>query len=90
MAENQKDTQKEFRAFFENMPLAKMMQKMMDPEGGCCGFNCAEMMSQMMKMCGKDRTEKEGAQEKPVYSTQFLFRRPFSSKYFCQPSGLQT
>ena len=61
MTENQKDSQKEFRAFFENMPFAKMMQKMRDPKRNCCGFSCSEMMSQMMKMCGKGRTEKEEA-----------------------------
>ena len=61
MAENQKDTQKECRAFFENIPFAKMMQKMTDPKGGCCDFSSSEMMSQMVKMCGKGQPEKEEA-----------------------------
>lgn len=59
MTENQKDTQKECRAFFEKMPFAKMMKKMTGPKGGCCDFSCSEMMSQMMKMRSKGRTEKE-------------------------------
>lgn len=61
MTGKQNDSQKEFRAFFENMPFAKMMQKMMDQKGSCCGFRCSEMMSQMMKMCGNWRAEKEEA-----------------------------
>jgi len=59
MTENQKDSQKECRAFFENMPFAKMMAKMTGPKGGCCDFTCSEMMSQMMKMCSRGRTEKD-------------------------------
>jgi hypothetical protein len=58
MTENQKDNRKGCQAFFESMPMAKMMKKMTGPEGNCCGFNCSEMMSQMMKMCGKGRTGK--------------------------------
>jgi hypothetical protein len=61
MTENQKDTQKECRAFFERMPFAKMMKKMTGPKGGCCDFSCSEMMSQMMKMCSRGQTEKEEA-----------------------------
>jgi hypothetical protein len=61
MPENQKDIHKECRAFFENMPFAKMMQKMKDSKGGCCDFSCAEMMSQMMKKCSGGQTEKEEA-----------------------------
>jgi len=61
MTENQKDPQKECRAFFENLPFARMMQEMKDPKGSCCGFSCSEMMSQMMKMCSKGRTEREEA-----------------------------
>jgi hypothetical protein len=60
MTGNQKDTQKECRAFFENMPLAKMMKKMMmGRKGGCCDFTCSEMMSQMMEMCSRGRAEKD-------------------------------
>lgn len=61
MTENQKGTQKECHAFFENMPLAKMMKKMTGAKGSCCDVSCSEMMSQMMKMCGKGRTGKEEA-----------------------------
>jgi hypothetical protein len=61
MPENQKDTRKECRAFFENMSFAKMMKKMTGPKRGCCDFSCSEMISQMMKMCGKGQTEKDEA-----------------------------
>ena len=61
MDESQKDTRKECRAFFENMPFAKMMAKMTGSKGGCCDFSCAEMMSQMMKKCSGGQTEKEEA-----------------------------
>jgi hypothetical protein len=64
MTENQKNTQKECGAFFENMPFAKMMQKMTGPKGACCDFNCSEMMSQMMKMCSGKQNEKEEAAPK--------------------------
>jgi hypothetical protein len=61
MAENLKDSQKECQAFFENMPFAKMMKKMAGTKGGCCDFSVSEMMSQMMKMCGKGQAGKEEA-----------------------------
>jgi len=61
MTESQKDSRKGCQAFFENMPFAEMMKEMTGPKGGCCGFSCSEMMSQMMKMCGKGQTEKEEA-----------------------------
>ena len=64
MAEDQKNTQKEFKSFCEGMPFADMMQKMMDAKKSGSPFNCAEMMSQMMKMCCGARKKKEGpAQE---------------------------
>ena len=60
MVEEQKDTQKEFRTFCENMPLGKMMQmmqkRMEQQKGSCC---CSEMMSQMMKMGSTWRAKKE-------------------------------
>jgi hypothetical protein len=65
MTENQKGPQKECRSFFENMPFAKMMQKMMDPKEGCCGFRCSEMMPQMMKIGSKWRAEKEKGPKEP-------------------------
>jgi hypothetical protein len=58
MTENQKDTRKGCQAFFETMPFVKMMKKMTGAKGGCCDFSSSEMMSQMMKMCGKGRTGK--------------------------------
>ena len=58
MTKNQKTTQKESHSFFEGMPCAEMMQKMMGAKKAGQGFNCAEMMSQVMKMCcqPKDKT----------------------------------
>ena len=61
MTENQKDNRKGCQIFFENMPFVKMMKKMTGAKGGCCDFGSLEMMSQMMKMCGKGQTEKEEA-----------------------------
>lgn len=50
MTDKQKTAQAEPRAPFEGMPFATMMKKMMGQQGGGC--NCAEMMAQMMAMCG--------------------------------------
>ena len=61
MAENQKNTQKEFQDFCEGMPFADMMRKMMEAKKACGSFNCAEMMSQMMKMCSRAKGKEEGA-----------------------------
>lgn len=59
MTDEQKTTQEEPRAPFENMPFAAMMRKMMGQQGGGCGCDCAEMMSQMMATCGQAQTEEE-------------------------------
>jgi len=61
MAEDQKKTPKDFRAFFEGTPCAEMMRKMMEGKKEGQTFNCAEMMSKMMEKFGK----KCGPQEKP-------------------------
>jgi hypothetical protein len=61
MAEDQKNTQKEFKSFCEGMPFADMMQKMVDAKKSGSPFNCAEIMSQMMKMCCGVGKKKEGA-----------------------------
>jgi hypothetical protein len=45
------------------MDFAEMMRKMMDQEGGCHGFDGAEMMEKMMTMCCKPQEEKEKTSE---------------------------
>ena len=59
MAEDQKNTPKEFRSFFEGTPLEDMMRKMMEAKKAGHPFHCAEMMSQMMQMCCSAREKKE-------------------------------
>ena len=70
MAEEQKNTQKEFQSCCEGMPFADMMGKMMEAKKSGSPFNCAEMMSQMMqKCCGAEKKKEEstqGSQENPV------------------------
>lgn len=66
MAEDQKNTQKDFQGCCEGMPFAGMMQKMMEAKKGGSPFNCAEMMSQMMEKCCGSREKKEGPKENPV------------------------
>jgi hypothetical protein len=61
MAEDQKNTQKEFQNFCEGMPFADMMRKMMEAKKAGRPFNCAEMMSQMMQMCCGAGKKKEGS-----------------------------
>lgn len=60
MAEDQKKTQKDFRAFFEGTPCADMVRKMMAGKKEGQTFNCAEMMAKMMekfrKTCGHEET----------------------------------
>ncbi len=67
MAEEQKNTQKEFKSCCEGMPFADMMRKMMETKNAGAPFNCAEMMSQMMQMCCGSREKKEEpTQENPA------------------------
>jgi hypothetical protein len=61
MAEDQKDTGKEFQNFCKGMPFADMMRKMMEAKKAGHSFNCAEMMSQMMQMCCGAGKKKEGS-----------------------------
>jgi hypothetical protein len=64
MAEDQKNTQKEFQSCCEGMPFADMMRKMMEAKKSGSPFNCAEMMSQMMQMCcGAGKKKEEPTQE---------------------------
>ena len=60
MAEDQKKDQKEFKGCCEAMPCADMMRKMMEAGKSGSPFNCAEMMSQMMPMCGGQEENKRG------------------------------
>ena len=67
MSNEQKNSKEETCNCCEGMPFAEMMQKMMNQRGEGLGFDCAEMMSQMMEkmktggdtmaMC-KEMTEK--------------------------------
>ncbi len=70
MAEEQKNTQKEFQSCCEGMPFAEMLRKMMEAKKSGSPVNCAEMMSQMMQMCCGAREKKEGpaqeSKENPV------------------------
>lgn len=70
MAEDQKNNTKEFQSFWDGVPFADMMRKMMEAKKAGGSFNCAEMMSQMMKMCCGTKDKKEGpthgAKEDPV------------------------
>jgi len=61
MAEDQKNTQKEFQNVCEGMDFADMMRKMMEAKKAGRPFNCAEMMSQMMQMCCGAGKKKEGS-----------------------------
>jgi len=49
MNEKPKNNKEETGSSWEGMPFAEMMRKMMDQGGVCCGFNCSEMMPQMME-----------------------------------------
>lgn len=49
MSDEQKNTKEETLNCCEGMPFAEMMQKMMNQQGEGLGFDCAEMMSQMME-----------------------------------------
>ena len=64
MAEDQKNTQKEFPSCCEGMPFAEMMRKMMKGKKSGAPFNCAGMMSQMMQMCcGAGKRKEESTRE---------------------------
>ena len=49
MNEKPKNNKEETRSCYEDMPFAEIMRKMMDQQSERPGFNCAEMMSQMME-----------------------------------------
>ncbi len=48
MAEDQKNTQKEFQKFCEGMDFPNMMRKFMEGKQEGKPFDCAEMMGKMM------------------------------------------
>ena len=49
MSDEQKNTKEETLNCCEGIPFAEMMQKMMNQQGEGLGFDCSEMMSQMME-----------------------------------------
>jgi hypothetical protein len=49
MSDEQKNTQEETLNCCEGRPFAEMMQQMMNQQGEGLGFDCSEMMSQMME-----------------------------------------
>lgn len=59
MAEEQKKTLEGFGSFCKGMPCGDMMRKMMEGKKSGQPFNCAEMMSKMMKMCSPAGEKKE-------------------------------
>jgi len=52
MAEDQKNAQKEFKSCCAGMTFADKMRKMMEAKKSGSSFSCAEMMSQIIQMCG--------------------------------------
>jgi len=64
MAEEQKKTLEDFRAFFEGTPCAEMMRKMMEgkKEGQRC--SCVEMMPYMAQwFCGAKEKKEASSKE---------------------------
>jgi hypothetical protein len=59
MAEEQRQTLKDFCSFFEGSPCAEMMRTMMERKKQGQRFNCMEMMPRMMQMFfgGREKTE---------------------------------
>jgi hypothetical protein len=64
MAEEQKKTPEDFRAFFEGTPCAEMMRKMMEGKEEGQRFSCMEMMPQMIrKFCGAKEKREANSRE---------------------------
>ena len=63
MAEEQKKTFEDFRAFFEGTPCAEMMRKMMEGKKEGQGFSCAEIMPQMIQRFWRAKEKKEAGSE---------------------------
>ena len=68
MAEEQKQPQENFRAFFEGTPCADMMRKRMEGKKEGQAFDCAGIMSKMMPLCRKfmDKGAEPGEKKKGV------------------------
>jgi len=70
MAEDPKNTQKEFQKFCDGMDFADLMRKMMEAKKEGFPFDCKGMMSQMMQKCCGGKKTKEGpapeTKEKPA------------------------
>jgi hypothetical protein len=60
MAEEQKNSTKDFQKFCSGMDFAEIMRKMMEAKKTGHAFNCAEMMSHMKQMCGAGK-KREGS-----------------------------
>ena len=65
MAEEQKKSHEGFQRFCEGMPCGEMMRKMMEAKKTGQPLNCAEMMSQMMKIWGSSQEQKVEPKESP-------------------------
>ena len=65
MAEEQKKTLEEFRAFFEGTPCADMMRKMMEGKKEGQRFSCAEIMPQMIQRFCRAKEKKEATSQEP-------------------------
>ena len=61
-AEEEKKTEEGFQSFCKGIPCGEMMGKMMEAKKTGQPFNCAEMMSRMMKMWG-GAAKKESAKD---------------------------
>jgi len=68
MAAEQKKTEEGFQSFCGGMPCGDMIRKMLEAKQSGQPFNCAEMMSQMMKMFSRTGEKKEESQENPVHN----------------------
>jgi hypothetical protein len=68
MAEDKKNTQKEDKSCCGGAFFMDMMGKMPEAEKSGLGFDCAQMMSQMMQMCCRSGEKKEEAKANPVPS----------------------
>ena len=65
MAEEQKKTLDNFRAFFEGTPCAEMMRKMMEGKKEGPPRSCAEIMPQMIQRCCRAKEKKEASSQEP-------------------------
>jgi len=66
MAGEQNKTREGWQGCCGGMPCGDIMRKMLEAKKSGQPFNCAEMMSQMMKMwAGAPKKEKESAPDSP-------------------------